>query len=133
MHKNSCQVKLYLKSNINISSIDCRTPPKCESSIRYLIKTRPLSMSKFFIFHRFFKPGCFFPEKTFPGNKVGSCKKSMFQDSLYSSQTLNHISSIVIKIPQFSIMFLVCPPERILFEYLILFKILSDSPSFIVG
>ena len=39
MHENPCKIKLDLKADINIRSINGRRPPKSESSIRNLIKS----------------------------------------------------------------------------------------------
>jgi hypothetical protein len=90
-------------------------------------------MGEFFVFHGLFKSGGFFPEKTFPSDEVGSSKESVFKNTFNSFKRLYHISSIVIKVPEFAVVFLVGPPERVLFKYLVLFKILSDSPAFVVG
>lgn len=73
-------------------------------------------MSQLFEFHGLFESWGFLPEETLPGGEVGSFEESMFEDTLDTSESLDHISSIVIEIPQFSIMFLMGPPEGILFE-----------------
>ena len=56
----------------------------------------------------------------------------MLQDSLDTSESLNHIGSVVVKIPEFTIMFLMGPPKRILLQKLILLELLPDSPPFII-
>jgi hypothetical protein len=57
----------------------------------------------------------------------------MLQDSFNPAKSLNHVSSVVVEIPQLSIMFLMGPPERILLEKLVLFELLPDSPTLIIG
>lgn len=57
----------------------------------------------------------------------------MLQNSLNSSQGLDHVRSVVIQIPKLSVVLLMCPPERILLQELILLEILSYSPSFVVS
>ncbi len=42
----------------------------------------------------------------------------MFQDSFHSSKGLNHVCSVVVKVPQFAIVSLMCPPERVLLQNL---------------
>jgi len=90
-------------------------------------------MGKFLEFHRLFKTTRFLPEKTLPSGEVGSLEQSMFQNTFNSSQGLDDISSIVIKVPEFSVVTLVSPPERVVFDNVILFEILSDSPSFVIS
>lgn len=90
-------------------------------------------MSKLFESHRLFESTGFLPEKTLPSGEVGAFEESMLKDSFNSSQCLNHVSSIIIQIPQFSIMSLMSPPERVLFEHLKLLEILSHSPSLIIS
>ena len=99
MHENTSKIQLDLKSNINIGSINSRRPPESEPSIRNLVKPTSLSMCQFFVFHTFFKTTGFFPKQSFPGGEVSSFEQSMFQNSFYSSQSLYHISPIIIKIP----------------------------------
>ena len=48
VHKYSRQVKLHLKTNVDICSIDGRGPPKSKASIRNLRKSRTLSVCQFF-------------------------------------------------------------------------------------
>lgn len=57
----------------------------------------------------------------------------MLQDTFNTPQTLDHICSIIVQVPQFAVMLLMSPPEGVLFQYLILFVVLSDSPSFVVS
>lgn len=57
----------------------------------------------------------------------------MLQDALNSSQSLDHVSSVVVQIPELTVVFLVGPPEGVLLEQLILLELLPHSPSFVVG
>jgi hypothetical protein len=57
----------------------------------------------------------------------------MLKDTLDTTKSLYHISAVVVKVPQLSIMFLMSPPEGILFKDLILLKVLSNSPTLIIG
>lgn len=64
LHKNACKIKLHLETNIHVGAIDCWTPPKGESSIRYLIETGTLGIGEFLVSHRLFKSRSLFPEET---------------------------------------------------------------------
>jgi len=55
LHENAGQIELHLETNIDVSTINRRTPPKSESTIRNLVKTGTLCVGEFFISHRFFK------------------------------------------------------------------------------
>lgn len=57
----------------------------------------------------------------------------MLQDALDSSQSLNHVGSVVVQVPEFAVVFLVGPPEGVLLEQLVLLELLPHSPSFVVG
>lgn len=40
----------------------------------------------------------------------------MFQNAFNSSQSLNHVSSVVVQVPKLAVMPLMGPPERILLQ-----------------
>jgi len=131
MHVNSSQIKLHLEPNIHISSIDGRRPPQSETSIRYLIETWALGIRQLLILHRLLKPTGFFPEKTLPSWEVSPFEQSVLQDTLDTTKCLNHVSAIVVKVPQLAVVLLVTPPEGILLQNLVLFKVLSHTPTLI--
>lgn len=58
------------------------------------------------------------PEETFPCGEVSAFEKCVFQNAFNSPQSLDHVSTVVVEIPQFSVMSLMCPPERILLQHL---------------
>ena len=58
------------------------------------------------------------PEETFPRWEVRSSEQSMLQDSLDAAKCLDHVSSVVVQVPQFAVVSLVRPPERILLQHL---------------
>jgi len=57
----------------------------------------------------------------------------MFKNTLNTTQSLYHICSVVVQIPKLSVMFLMRPPKRILFQNLVLFKVLTNTPAFIIS
>jgi len=56
----------------------------------------------------------------------------MLKDAFYTSKSLDHICTVVVQVPQLAIMALVCPPEWILFQDLILLEFRSNSPPLII-
>lgn len=42
----------------------------------------------------------------------------MLQNALHSAQSLNHVRAVVVQVPEFAVMSLVGPPERILLQHL---------------
>ena len=58
------------------------------------------------------------PEETLPGREVGALKERVFQDSLDTTQGLDHVCSVIVQVPQFAVVALVGPPERILLQHL---------------
>ena len=56
----------------------------------------------------------------------------MLQDTLDTTKCLNHVSAIVVKVPQLAVVLLVTPPEGILLQNLVLFEVLSHTPTLII-
>lgn len=54
------------------------------------------------------------PEETLPGGKISAFEQCVLQDALDSTQCLDHVSAVVVQVPQFAIVPLVGPPEWIL-------------------
>jgi len=69
-------------------------------------------------------------EKSLPCWEIGSLEESVLKNSFNSSKSLNHISAIIVELPQLSVMFVMGPPEWIDFEDLILLEIQSNTPSY---
>ena len=57
----------------------------------------------------------------------------MFENSFNTSKSLNNIGSVIVQVPQLSIMSLVRPPKGILFQNLVLLEVCSHPPSFIIS
>lgn len=57
----------------------------------------------------------------------------MLKNAFNTTQSLNHIRSVVVQIPQFSVVPLMRPPERVLLQDLVGLELRSHSPTFIVG
>jgi hypothetical protein len=57
----------------------------------------------------------------------------MFKDPLDTPQSLDHVSAVVVQVPEFAVVLLMSPPEGVLFENLVLFEVLSNSPTLVIG
>ncbi len=57
----------------------------------------------------------------------------MLQYPLDPTQSLDHVRAVVVKVPQLPVMTLVCPPERVLLQHLVLLEVGPDPPAFVVG
>lgn len=42
----------------------------------------------------------------------------MLQNALHTAQSLNHVRAVIVQVPEFAVMSLVGPPERILLQHL---------------
>ena len=118
MHKDACQVQLHLKADVDISPVDGRGPPESETTVGDLVETTALSMSQLLVLHRLLKSRGFLPEETLPRWKVGALEECVLQNALDSAQSLDHVSAIVVEVPELSIVTLMSPPEWILFQHL---------------
>lgn len=90
-------------------------------------------MRQFLVSHGLLETTSLLPEETLPSGEVSTLKQCVLQDTLNTTQSLNHIGSVIVEVPQLTIVSLVSPPERILLQDLELFEILSHSPTFVVG
>ena len=133
VHVDTGKVKLYLETNVHIGSVDSRTPPQSEAAVGDLIQTRPLSVGQLLELHRFLEPTGFFPKQTLPSREICAFKQGVFEDSLHTAQSLDHISTVVVEVPQFTVVLLMGPPEGVLLEHLVLLEVLPHTPSLIVG
>ena len=93
MHEYTSQVKLYLETNIDTRSINCRAPPQHETMVRNLVETQTLCTGELLVLHRLFKTGCLLPEETLSHWEV-CC---VFQDTFYTTQHSDDVDTIVVK------------------------------------
>lgn len=133
MHENTSQIQLNCETYVYICSVNSRWPPQGKSPIGNLIKPWSLCICQLLILHGLFKTRGFLPKETFPTLEIGGFEKSMLKNSLYSPKSFDYVVSIMIEIPELSIMPLVCPPKRVLFHDLVRLEFLSESPVFVEG
>ena len=73
------------------------------------------------------------PEETLPRGEVRSFEQCVLKDAFNAAEGLNHVSPVVVKVPELAIVLLMGPPERVLLQYLILFEVLAYAPALVVG
>ena len=113
VHEDTCQIKLNLETDVYVGTIDSWTPPQGKSTVRDLIQTGSLGVCKFLVSHRLLETGRLLPEQTLPGREISTLEKSVFQDTFDTTEGGDDINTIVIELPQFSVVTLGCPPEGI--------------------
>lgn len=106
------------ENNPYIGSVYSWRPPQCKPSVWNLIQPRSLCICQFLVLHRFFKATGLFPEQTLPRGKVSPFEQGVFKNALHTTQSLNHVCAVVVQVPKFAIMSLMCPPEGILLQNL---------------
>lgn len=58
------------------------------------------------------------PEETLPGGEISAFEECVLQNALHATERLDHVCAVVVQVPQFAIVSLVCPPEWILLQHL---------------
>lgn len=58
------------------------------------------------------------PEETLPGGEISAFEECVLQNALHTTERLDHVCAVVVQVPQFTIVSLVGPPERILLQHL---------------
>ena len=113
MHKDTSQIKLDLETDIYVGTVDSWTPPERESTIGNLIQTGPLCVREFLVSHRLLETRRLLPEQTLPGREISALEKSVLQNTFNTTKGGNDIDTVIVKLPQFSVVALGCPPEWI--------------------
>ena len=90
-------------------------------------------MGQFLVLHAFFEATSLLPKEAFPRREVSAFEQSVLENTFNTAKSLNHVRAVVVQVPQLSVVFLVRPPKRILFEYLVLLEILPNSPALVVS
>ena len=113
VHEDTGQIKLDLETDVYVGTIDSRTPPERESTVRDLVQTGPLSVRELLVSHRLFETGRLLPEQTLPGWEISALEQGVLQNTFNTTKSGDDINPIIVELPQFSVMALRRPPERI--------------------
>ena len=133
VHEDAREVQLHLEAHVDVGSVDGRRPPQCEASVGNLIETTSLGVCELLEAHGLLETTGLLPEETFPGREVGAFEEGVLQNALNTSQSLDHVCSVVVQVPQLSIMALVRPPEWVLAHDVVLLEVLAHSPALVEG
>jgi len=49
VHENTSQIQLDLETDVDVGTVDSRTPPKREATVRNLVQTGTLRVGEFFV------------------------------------------------------------------------------------
>jgi len=113
VHEDSSQIELHLETDVDVGSVDRGRPPESESSIGNLVQSGSLSIGQLLVLHRLLKARCLLPKESFPSWEESSLEECVLKDALNSSKRLDHIGSIVVQVPELSVVPLMSPPEGI--------------------
>ena len=103
VHEDTSQVKLHLETDVDIGTIDGRTPPEGETTIGDLVKTGPLGICQLLVTHRFLETGRLLPEQTLPGREVCPLEKCVLEDALDTSECRDDVDTVIVQLPQFPV------------------------------
>ena len=113
VHEDTGQIELDLETDVYVGTVDSWTPPERESTVRNLVQTGPLSVRELLVSHRLLETGRLLPEQTLPGWEISALEQGVLQNTLNTTKSGNDINTIIVELPQFSVMPLRCPPEWI--------------------
>mmetsp|Transcript_42650 Transcript_42650/g.166468 ORF Transcript_42650/g.166468 Transcript_42650/m.166468 type:complete len:261 (+) Transcript_42650:2330-3112(+) len=132
VHENAGEIELHLETNVDVSPVNGRTPPKSETPVGDLVEARSLGVGQFLIFHAFFESGRLLPEQSLPSGEVGTLKQGVLEYALYAPKSLDHIRSVIVQVPQLAVMPLMSPPEGIISRLGVLLEVQPHSPSLVI-
>ena len=64
LHENTSEIELHLETDVDVGTVDGRTPPEREATVRNLVETRPLRVRQLLVTHRLLEAGRLLPEET---------------------------------------------------------------------
>ena len=113
VHENISEIELDLETDVDVRTVDGRTPPEREPTVRDLVKTRPLRVRELLVPHRLFEARRLLPEQTLPSREVRALEQGVLENTLDTSKSSDNVDTVVVKLPQLAVVALRSPPERI--------------------
>ena len=113
VHEDTSEIELDLETNVDVRTVDGRTPPEREPTVRDLVKTRPLRVRELLVPHRFLEARRLLPEQTLPRREVRALEECMLKDTLDTSKSSDDVDTVIVELPQLAVVALGSPPERV--------------------
>ena len=103
VHEDTRQVKLDLETDVDVGTVDGRTPPEREATVRNLVETGPLRVCQLLVTHRLLEAGRLLPEETLPGREVGTLEERVLQDTLDTAERGDDVDTVVVELPKLAV------------------------------
>ena len=113
LHEDARKIELDLETDVDVRTVDGRTPPEREPTVRDLVKTGPLRVRELLVPHRFLEAGRLLPEQTLPRGEVRALEERMLEDTLDTSKSSDDVDTVIVELPQFAVVTLRRPPEGV--------------------
>ena len=113
LHEDARKIELDLETNVDVRTVDRRTPPEREPTVRDLVQTGPLRVGELFVPHGLFEAGRLLPEQALPGREVRALEQRVLKDTLDTTQSSDDIDPVVVELPQLAVVTLRGPPEGV--------------------
>ena len=91
------------------------------------------ALGQLLVLHGLLKPRGLLPKETLPCWEVCSLEQSVFQNTFHPTHSLDHVSSVIVQVPEFPVMSLMCPPEGVLLQYLIHLELCPHSTALVIS
>ena len=111
IHEDTSEIELDLETDVDVRTVDGRTPPEREPTVRDLVKTGPLRVRELLVPHRFLEAGRLLPEQTLPRGEVRALEERMLEDTLDTSKSSDDVDTVIVELPQLAVVALGSPPE----------------------
>eukprot|EP00906_Rhabdomonas_costata_P036699 RCo051448 len=132
VHEDPGEVELHLEPHVDVGPVDGGAPPQGETAVGDLVQPTALRVGELLVLHALLETAGLLPEQTLPGGEVRPLEQSVLQDSLHSTQRLDHVRAVVAEVPELAIVALVGPPEGVNLGQLVLLEVHPHPPPLVV-
>ena len=113
LHEDACKIELDLETDVDVRTVDRRTPPEREPTVRNLVKTGSLRVCELLVPHRLFEARRLLPEQTLPSREVRALEQGVLENTLDTSESSDDVDTVVVQLPQLAVVSLRRPPEGV--------------------
>ena len=104
---------MHLETVIHIGAIDGRPPPRVKRRLGIWLRLDLWALVSFLYRIDSSNPDAFSRKEPFQVGKISTFEESVLQDTLDTTQRGNHVNTIVVELPELSIMAMRSPPEGV--------------------